>query len=212
MMQVFTDIDQGSPEWFRLHLGLPTASEFYKVMAKVGPRGGTSHREYVMRDQYLRMLAGEVVTGELREPEWFGNRHTERGKEREAEARALYALKHDVEPEIIGFVRNGNCGCSPDSFAASGGVEIKDVLAHRQIERLKAGVLPGEHRWQVIGSLLVCEDREYWDFVSHCRGLPLFEIRVDRGKVKAELAELRAAIDKFCDERDQLVSWIEAMW
>lgn len=206
------DVPQGSVEWFELHKGLPTASEFYKVMAKVGPRGGTSSKEYVQRMQYMRMLAGEIVTGEPRESEWFGNRHTERGKEREDEARTLYAFKHDVEPERVGFVENGNCGCSPDSFVNVGGLEIKDVLPHRQIERLQDGTLPSEHKWQVVGSLLVCEDREWWDFVSHSRGLPLFEVRVYRDKVKAELAELREGIDKFCDERDKLVQWIGAMW
>lgn len=207
------EVPQGSEQWFALHKGLPTASEFYKVQAKVGPRGGTSHKEYVQRDQYMRVLAAEIVTGEPREHEWLGNRHTERGKEREDEARLLYAFKHDVEPMRIGFVRNGNCGCSPDSFVADvGGLEIKDVLPHRQIERLQAAILPPEHKWQVIGSLLVCEDREWWDFMSHSRGLPPFEIRVYRDKVQSELAELRAGIDKFCEERDALVQWIGAMW
>jgi hypothetical protein len=204
---------QGSEQWFRAHMGLPTASEFFKVMAKVGPRGGTTHKEYVQRDQYMRMLAGEIFTGEPREVEWFGNRHTERGKEREDEARNLYAMRNDCDPVRLGFVKNGNCGCSPDSFIRDeGGIEIKDVLAHRQIERLKDGALPSEHRWQVIGSLLVCEDREWWDFVSHSRGLPLFVYRVDRAKVADELKQLRDGIDKFCEERDKLVKWIGAMW
>jgi hypothetical protein len=212
-MEVFRDIDQGSAAWFELRKGLPTASEFHKVMAKTGPRGGTSSKEYVMRAGYMRVLAGEIITGEVAEQEWAGNRHTERGKEREDEARALYALMHDVEPERIAFVRNGNCGASPDSFVGDvGGVEIKDALPHRQIERLTDGTLPSEHKWQVIGNLLVCEDREWWDFVSHARGLPPFEKRVYRDKVKAELAELREGIDKFCVERDQLVRWIGTMW
>jgi len=213
-MRIYTaeEAPQGSVEWFELHKGLPTASEFFKVMAKVGPRGGTTGKEYVQRAQYMRMLAGEIVTDEPREPEWFGNRHTERGKEREDEARTLYAFKHDCEPERIGFVENGNCGCSPDSFVGLGGLEIKDVLPHRQIERLQDGALPSEHKWQVVGSLLVCEDREWWDFVSHSRGLPLFEVRVYRDKVKSELEELREGIDRFCAERDRLVEWIGAMW
>lgn len=211
-MEVYRDIEQGSLEWFELHKGIPTASEFFKVMSKVGPRGGTTHKEYVQRTQYMRILAGEIVTGEVREQEWFGNRHTERGTEREDEARNLYAMRHDVEPDRVAFVRNGNCGCSPDSFVGAGGLEIKDVLPHRQIERLHEGTLPSEHRWQVIGSLLVCEDRDYWDFVSHSRGLPLFEVRVHRSNVKEELAELRAGVDKFCAERDKLVEWIGAMW
>jgi len=212
-MEVLTDIDQGSVAWFELHKGIPTASEFFKVMAKVGPRGGTSDKLYVMRAKYLRVLAGEIITGECREQEWFGNRHTERGKEREDEARSLYALMHDVEPQRVAFVRNGNCGASPDSFIGDvGGLELKDVVAEKQIERLQGGNgVPSEHKWQVIGSLLVCEDREWWDFGSHSRGLPLFEVRTYRDKVTAELSELRAGIDRFCEERDFLVKWVKAM-
>lgn len=210
-MEVFT-CEQRSDEWFRLHMGIPTCSEFHKVMAKVGPKGGTSHKEYISRTQYMRMLAGEIITGEPRENEWGGNRHTERGKEREDEARALYALDHDCDPVRVGFVRNGNCGGSPDSLIGDvGGLEIKDVLPHRQIERLADGTLPNEHRWQVIGGLLVCESLEWFDFMSHSRGLPPFYVRTYREAVPKELEELRAGIDKFCGERDMLVKWIRAM-
>lgn len=211
-MEVFS-CEQRSDEWFRLHMGIPTCSEFFKVMAKVGPKGGTSHKEYVGRVQYMRILVGEIVTGEPRENEWFGNRHTERGKEREDEARALYALDHDCDPVCVGFVRNGNCGGSPDSLIDDvGGLEIKDVLPHRQIERLEDGnTLPPEHRWQVIGGLLVCESLEWFDFMSHSRGLPPLYVRTYRDKVTAELAELRAGIDRFCEERDFLVKRVKAM-
>jgi hypothetical protein len=185
-------------------MGIPTASNFSRVMAKPGPRSTD-------RAKYMRTLAAEIITGE-RSEEWAGNRHTDRGKEREDEARLLYAFMRDVEPERIGFVKNGNCGASPDGFVgAVGGIEIKDCLAHIQIERLQDGTLPSQYRWQVIGSLLVCEDREWWDFVSHCRGLPLFECRVYREKVKTELAELREGIDRFYEETTALVKWIEAM-
>jgi hypothetical protein len=209
-VEVFS-CEQRSDEWFRLHMGIPTGSEFHKVMAKKGPRGGESGKEYVMRAKYMRILAGEIITGEPRENEWGGNRHTERGKEREDEARCLYALDHDVEPVQVGFVRNGNCGCSPDSFVGTGGLELKDVIAEKQIERLKDGTLPSEHKWQVIGGLLVCEQLEFFDFMSHCRGLPPFYVRTWRDKVTAELAELRAGIDRFCEERDFLVKWVKAM-
>lgn len=206
------ELQQGTAEWLAVRAGIPTASAFHKVMAKHGPKGGTSHKEWVQREQYKRILAGEIITGEPHEDEWKGNRHTERGKEREDEARAFYGVMHEVRPTRIGFVRNGNCGASPDSFVGDeGGLEIKDAIPHRQIERLQDGTLPSEHRWQVIGSLLVCPDREWWDFVSHCRGLPLFEIRIERDKVKDELAQLREGIDRFVAETDVLVRWIKAM-
>lgn len=204
------DCEQGTEEWHRVRAGLPTASNFSKVMAKAGPKGGTSHKEYVMRAKYMRQLAGEIITG-TPEDSWAGNSHTERGKEREDEARSKYAFIHDVDPVRVGFVRNGNCGCSPDSFVGDGGLEIKDAIASVQIERLQSGVLPSEYKWQVIGSLLVCDDKAYWDFVSHCRGLPLFEVRVYRDAVQAELKELREGIDRFVAETARLVEWVQAM-
>lgn len=211
-MEVYRDIEQGSDEWLALRLGIPTSSEFHKVMAKAGPRGGTSHKEYVMRVNYMRTLAGEIITGEVGESEWAGNRHTERGKENEDSARTLYAMLNGIDPERVAFIRNDTCGCSPDSLIGDdGGLEIKDVLPHRQIENLEAGTLPSQYRWQVIGSLLVSE-REWWDFMSHCRGLPPFVYRVVRSKVKDELAELRDGIDRFNDELALMVKRVEAMW
>lgn len=208
------EVEQGSLAWFELHRGIPTASEFVKVMAKAGPKGGTSHKEYVSRAKYLRQLAGEIITGEVREPEWGGNRHTERGKLREHEARLRYALERDCEPARVGFVMGDGVGCSPDSFiGAVGGIEIKDVLPHVQIERLQAGTLPSEHKWQVIGSLHVCRDREWWEIVSHSRGLPMHIVRVERSDpaVAADLRDLAEGLEKFRAELARLVEWIEAM-
>lgn len=213
-MKVFSaeECPQRSEQWFRLHMGIPTGSELHKVMAKMGPRGGTTGKEYVERVTYLRLLAGEIITGEPREKEWSGNRHTERGKDREVEAASLYGLDHDCEPTPVGFVMNGNFGVSPDFMVGPNPLEIKDILPHRQIARLQGGNgLPGEHKWQVYGELLACEDAEYADFMSHCRGLPSFYVRTHREQVKAELAELRAGIDQFCAERDRLVELVKAM-
>lgn len=213
---------QGSAEWFEIRKGIPTASEFHKVMAKAGPRGGTSHKEYVQRMKYMRILAGEIITDEPHESEWGGNRHTERGKENEDAARALYAMVNASEPRQVGFIRNGNCGCSPDSLIGDdGGLELKDALPHVQIERLDDGTLPSEHKWQVVGNLLVSE-RDWWDFMSRCRGLPPFIVRIDRDtelvvgketkRVSVLLTELRAGIDRFNAELELMVKRIEAMW
>ena len=214
MTEIFSaaECPQGSEQWFALHMGIPTASEFFKVMAKVGPRGGTSHKEYVQRMQYMRILAGEIITGEPREHEWAGNRHTERGKANESAARALYAMLNEVEPVEVGFIRNGSCGCSPDSLIdEDGGLEIKDVLPHRQIENLESGVLPSAYKWQVLGSIHVT-GRAWWDFMSHCRGLPPFIYRVERENVTDELAELSDGIERFNEELALMVKRVEAMW
>jgi hypothetical protein len=66
------DCVQGSEEWFRLRMGLATASEFATIITTKG-RGG--------RETYMRKLAGEILTGEPMSS--YTNFHMERGKEME---------------------------------------------------------------------------------------------------------------------------------
>lgn len=199
----YVDVEQGSPEWFQARLGLPTASCFGDLMASKG-RGGAPPRT---RLTYLWKLAGEILTGEPMDS--YVNRHMERGKEREDEARALYELRTGNEVLPVGFIRNGNCGASPDGAIETNGLlELKDALPHIQIERLLDGTLPAEHKPQVQGQLMVSE-REWVDFVSHCRGLPPLIVRVYRDE--PYIAELRAGVDRFCAELDDLVARLRAM-
>jgi hypothetical protein len=200
MIEIF-DCAQGSDEWFRCRMGIPTASEFHTVMAK-GKGGGESKT----RKTYMRKLAAEIITGEPMDH--FGNHHTERGHEMEPEARDLYAFMRDCEPEIIGFVRNGKKGGSPDSLVDdSGAVEIKTKLPHLQIECIEGGGVPPEHRAQCQGVLWVAE-REWIDFVSFWPALPLFVVREYRDEeyIKA----LSDAVDRFNDELAELVERVRA--
>ena len=198
MMQVF-DCDQGGEAWFQARLGLPTASEFATVMAK-GKDGGDSKT----RKTYLYKLAGEIVTGEPAES--YSNAHMERGKAMEDEARDLYAFMKDVEPQRVGFIRNGDKGCSPDSLVdKNGGVEIKTCLPHIQIDRLLRGQLPAEHRAQVQGCLWTAE-REFWDFVSYWPKLPLFVVRVQRDE--GYIANLAGAVKAFNEELAMVVETV----
>lgn len=194
--------EQGTDEWFAARLGIPTASEFHTVMAK-GKDGGDSKTRRI----YLHKLAGEVLTGEPMEH--YSNQHMERGKEWEPDARNAYALIHDCDPEIVGFIRSGQKGCSPDSLLGNdGGLEIKSALPHIQVERLLNNRLPSEHRAQVQGNIWIAE-REWWDFISYCPSLPLFVIREYRDE--EYIAKLSAAVDQFNDELAQAVERIRAM-
>jgi hypothetical protein len=186
MIQIF-DMEQGGDDWFAARLGIPTASNFATVMAK---------GEGKTRKSYLLKLAGEILTGEPAEP--FTNVHMERGKVMEDEARDLYAFMKDADLHRVGFVRNGEKGCSPDSLiGADGGLEIKTALAHIQVERLLKGELPTEHKAQVQGGMWVCE-REWWDFVSYWPKLPPLIVRVKRDN--GYIANLVGEIDRFNDE------------
>lgn len=189
-MQII-DCEQGSPEWVAARLGLPTSSRFATVMAK-GRDGGAS----VTRREYLNKLAGEVLTGEPMDN--YSNDHMERGKAWEDEARDLYCFMADCDVERVGFVRNHDAGCSPDSLIGNdGGLEIKTALAHIQIERIQRNALPPEHKAQVQGNLWIT-GREWWDFVSYSPRLPLFVVRVPRDD--GYIANLAGAVAQFNEE------------
>lgn len=195
------DCEQSSPEWFAARAGIPTASEFATVMAKGTDRKSPS----VTRAKYMRQLAGEIITGEPA-PEGYSNGFMERGKLLEQEARDLYAFTRDADPQIVGFLRNGNKGASPDSLIGeAGGLEIKTAIPAVQIERLQRNGLPPEYRAQVQGNLWVSE-REFWDFMSYCPKMPALIIRVPRDE--DYIRDMAAAVDAFNDELQNLVAAI----
>ena len=200
-MQVFHDIEQGTEEWFQVRAGIPTASMFKEVMAKKGPRGGIPKG----RLTYMRKLAGEILTGQPMDS--YSNYHMERGHEWETEARDLYAMIRETDIDQVGFIRNRDCGCSPDGLVNQDGLwECKTALPHIQIERLENGGLPAEHVAQ--GQLMVSE-REWLDFMSYCRGLPPLIVRVERDE--KFIAGLRFDLEDFCNELNELTEKIRTL-
>lgn len=201
-MELF-DIEQGTPEWLAVRAGIPTSSKFADVIAKKGPRGGIPKG----RQTYMYKLAGEIITGEPMDS--YTNAHMDRGSERESEARDMYAFLRDAEVAEVGFIKNGNCGTSPDGLIGNNGMwENKNAMAHIQIERLLKGTLPPEHKAQCQGQLMVAE-REWVDFMSYCRGLPPLIVRVHRDE--EYIAALRIDVSDFVDELHCLVETIRGM-
>lgn len=195
--------EQGSAEWWAARMGIPTASEFATVMAK-GKDGGRS----ITRDKYMRQLAGEILTEEPA-PEGYSNGFMERGKLLESEARAMFAFMHDVEPELVGFIRNGRKGASPDSLiGADAGLEIKTAIPAVQIERLQQNRIPPEYVAQVQGGLWVSE-RDHWHFMSYCPKLPPLIVGVYRDETY--IKRLSDAVAAFNDELDALVNSIRGV-
>lgn len=203
-VEIFT-CAQGTPEWHACRAGIPTASMFATVMAK---------GEGKTRSKYMRVLAGEILTGEA-SGDGYTNAHMERGRMMEAEARDYYAIVSDAEDmQEVGFIRNGGKGCSPDRLiGAKGGLEIKTKIPDLQIECLlrneetrktppHAGYIPSEHVAQVQGSMWVAE-REWWDFVSYWPKLPVLITRVYRDE--KYIMALAAEVRRFNDELATLV-------
>lgn len=196
MLEIF-DCKQGTDIWFECRRGIPTASKFSTVMAK---------GEGKTRTEYMRKLAGEILTGEPSEQ--FSNVHTERGTSLEEEARSTYAFITDTDPQLVGFMRNGNKGASPDSLIGiNGGLEIKTALPHIQIDRLERDRLPPEHKGQVQGNIWISE-REWWDFVSYWPGLPMLITRVYRDE--EYIKQMSDEIERFNEELSALVARVRS--
>lgn len=199
-IQVF-NCEQGTTDWYLARAGIPTASMFATVMAS-GRGGGESKT----RAKYMRQLAGEIITG--KPIEGYSNHHMERGHEMEPEARDLYAFATDTVPEIVGFVRNGNKGCSPDSLVgANGMLEIKTKLPDLLIECLERDDFPPEHRAQCQGALWVAE-REWIDITVYWPGMPVFIKRAYRDE--PYIKTMAGAVDQFNDELSALVERVRA--
>jgi len=191
MIEVF-DFEQNSPEWFECRRGIPTASKFSAILAK-----GNGKTRY----NYMSQLAEEILSGKV--AEGFSSVHTDRGKEMEIEARGYYKGLTDEEVRLVGFVRNGRKGASPDGLVGeNGGLEIKTALPHIQLERLRKNQLPNEYRAQVQGNLWVLE-REWWDFLSYWPDLPVLKIRVYRDE--DFISRLSSEVDRFNEDLDEMV-------
>jgi hypothetical protein len=190
------DCPQKSPEWYRVRMGLPTASMFGTVMAKGAGK---------TRDSYMRKLAGEILSDVPMES--YSNDDMERGIAQEPELRARYAFMHDEEITEVGFIKNGNKGCSPDGLiGADGMVQFKSAAPHVMIEILLDGGVPAKHLPQCQGELWIAE-REWTDLViGSAPKMPLFVQRIHRDeryiqKITGEVAdfniELREMVEKI---------------
>lgn len=196
------DCEQGSPEWFALRAGLPTASEFSSLITSTGEPSKSM-------PGYAITLAAEKYAGKPVD-KWEGNSHTERGKLLEDDARSWYAFVKDRTITKVGFVTtdDGRYGCSPDSFVDDNGMlEIKCLKAENHVKALlyfrRHGKCPPDYVQQTQGQLLVC-GRQWCDLLFYHPDLPSLVIRIEPRSVLADA--LLAQIDCVIAERDRVYS------
>ena len=204
---IIHNCDQGSAEWYALRAGMPTASDFSKLITSAGETSKSLAG-------YAITLAAEKYAGKPVDA-WQGNGHTDRGKALEPAARAAYALIHDHEVTQAGFVTDdlGRYGCSPDGLVGDDGIaELKCLKAENHIKAImyyrKYNVCPPDYVQQTQGQLLVCK-RQWSDLVFYHPDLPKLVIRQEQDGYFIEALEHH--IDMVIVERDRILSEIEAV-
>ena len=205
-MQTITEVEQGSPEWLALRLGIVTCSELECLLVNGKGESGFGAGAFT----YMNTLIGERITGEAAD-QFMGNRHTERGHELEGVARKLYEQREEVETNQVAIILNHGAGYSPDSLVGGKGLtEIKTKLPKFQVEVILSGEIPKEHVAQCQGGLWVSE-REWIDFVCYWPGMPLFIKRAYRDEAMIrKLTERVKTFYEILDERMNQVLGIAA--
>ncbi|MCA4965925.1 lambda exonuclease family protein [Pseudomonas sp. Y24-6] len=205
-MKIITEIEQGTPEWLALRLGIITCSELECLLVNGKGESGFGAGAFT----YMNTLIGERITEEAADP-FTGNKHTERGHELEGVARGLYESQVDVSTSQVGIILNHGIGYSPDSLVGANGLtEIKTKLPKFQVEVILSGEIPKDHIAQCQGGLWVSE-REWIDFVCYWPGMPLFIKRAYRDEVMIrKLSERVKTFYEILDERMNKVLGIAA--
>ena len=189
--------EQLSPEWWEARRGVPTASNFDRIIT---PKTG---KPSAQMDGYIDELIGDLDS--LNPPVFSQNGYTAamaEGRDSEPEARLFYSLERDVDVCEVGFVLSdcGRFGCSPDGLVdPDGGLELKCPLPRTHVGYVRAGKLPDEYKPQVHGCLAVT-GRAWWDFLSYAPGMPPVLVRVTPDDYTAALKEaLEVFWEKYAD-------------
>tara|TARA_R110000803_G_C11989495_1_gene321958 strand:- start:7573 stop:8250 length:678 start_codon:yes stop_codon:yes gene_type:complete len=189
---IVIECDQGTEEWFLARQGIPTASNFGKIITPSTGAASKSQLGYI-----AELIADTAMGGAPEGVEGYTSRAMQHGIETEPAARAAYSLIEGGEVKQVGFCvhDSGLFGGSPDGLVGDdGGLELKCPNGSTHVEYLMAGVLPIKYKCQVHGSLLVT-GRKWWDFMSFSYGLPPFIIRVFPDDFTASL---HRELLKFC--------------
>ena len=201
-MIILDNLEQGSEEWLMARSGIPTASNFKKIISSTG-KASTSAKGY-MNELLAEFVAGKTYA--MEPTEWM-----QRGTELEEEARTAYSFITDNEVQEVGLIYQDESrlvSCSPDGLIGEdGGLEIKCPKHSTHVGYLLGGEVPAEHFVQVQGCLYVT-GRKWWDFMSYHPDFDPLIVRVERdekfmGSLSVELARF---VDKMLTYREQLTT------
>jgi|SRR5215831_15184273 len=203
MSYVFHDVDarteDGRREWLKLRLGIPTASEFHRILSPKKLELSAQRHEYAYR------LLEEWITGE--EIESYQNEWMQRGSELEDYAISAYeAFRGDTKPGGFFTTLDGMAGGSPDRLVGDAGdLEIKCGAMRTTIGYVFRNHIEDDHMLQIQGRLWIHE-REWVDVFAYHPVMPLPPKRVYRDEkvIKAIDTNLKLFVNDLLECRLKL--------
>ena len=192
------DSVQGSEAWFNLKLGVISASNASKVVAK---------RDSETRLTYMSELVAQVCTGDQEE---LNSKYLDWGNQHEAAARSSYEFETGENVVQVPFVfkdLNFREGCSPDGIVNHlKGVEIKCPFNPvHYVKFLTEDKIKPEYAWQAQYTLRVM-DADEWDFCQYHPSMkksPLKTLTVKRDEEKQKAFD--DLIPLFIEDMDKML-------
>ena len=188
------NVEQGTPPWFKLRLGKPSASRFSDCVTPTGKPSASA-------EKYMHELLAERLS--MKRFEGFDTFYMKRGRELEPQAADVFTFQTDLPCREVGFVTDDKeaVGCSPDRLVGDIGLEIKCPMHTTHVKYLidyhAKGNMPSEYYAQVQGTMWIMDLPEYW-FMSYHPDLPNLIIKINRDD--KYIAGLQAAIEKLLED------------
>lgn len=192
---------QGSEEWFNLKLGVISASNASKVVAK---------KDSETRNTYMMELIAQICTGDQED---LNSKYLEWGNQFEAAARSSYEFESGLNIIQVPFVFKDERfreGCSPDGIVNdTKGVEIKcPYNAVHYVKFLSDDKIKPEYVWQYQFTMRVMGADE-WDFVQYhpnmkTKPLKILTVKKDLEKQK----QLDDCVPQFIEDMDSILKKI----
>ena len=205
-MIVMTGVKQYSPKWRKARLGIPTASQFFRIV-------DTSGNPSKSRTKYLSELATEAITGVL-----VGNNYQsyamKKGHEKEADARSLFEMIQEVEVAEVGLCYKNTqkkYSMSPDGLMENTGLEIFSPECWTHIECLRhphKSIAIASKFQQIQGSLFISGFDYYWFMVYYPGLAPLIQ-RVSRNE--EFIGKLDKELETFVFDLSRTIKELEEM-
>jgi putative phage-type endonuclease len=204
---ILIDCKQGDEVWLKARCGIPSASEFSRIVTSKGAATSST-----VRARYLNEKIGERVSGSVQVH--FVNDAMERGTNLEPKAREWYEATTGADVVEVGFChadKAGRWGASPDGLVGDdGGIEIKCPQRPAMIDALRREHSPTAYSVQVQGCMWVT-GRSWWDVIVYTDdyGIPNRIWRVTANE--AMHAAFAEHIPAFCDEVEAEAAKIEGL-
>lgn len=208
-MKVYRDVIQGTTEWAALRTGIPTASNFSRILTP----GGKPSRS---AEPYLYELLAERMTGQP--TVGYTSHWQDRGSRLEEEAVHFFEFQTDLESEKVGFICDDaeTIGASPDRLVNEDGLlEIKVPMPGTHAQYLLKKSVDQDYYVQAMGQLMV-SGRQWIYVMSYNPAMPAALIRLERDE--AYISLLSAAVTTFSLELERQSAlciergWLQPSW